>query len=129
MLSQTKSPIGRAVDGREAAHEARRVRAAEVALKRMGSPLFAGAATTLGAAISLSLCTFTVLSKIGLFIAFATIWSWVTAQTLLPALLAMVGCGGAPVKGRRRSLPSRSRVELEMESKVAPAPVGAEIEL
>ena len=73
-------------------HAASRDEAAEAALLRMGSPLLAGAATTLGAALSLSCCTFTVLSKIGIFIAFATLWSFVTAQTLLPALLATCRC-------------------------------------
>ena len=66
--------------------------AAELALVRMGSPLLAGGATTLGAAIALSLCTFSVLSKIGLFIAFAVVWSWVTSQTLLPAMLIVFTC-------------------------------------
>ena len=46
----------------------------QVALSRMGAPLLAGALTTGAAAISLSLCTFDTLRKLGFFMAFASGW-------------------------------------------------------
>ena len=64
-----------------------RAHAAELALRRMGAPLSAGALTTLGSSISLALCTFTILYKIGVMTALAIGWSYAIAQTLLPALL------------------------------------------
>jgi len=68
-----------------------RIARTEAALERMGSPLFAGTTTTLVSALSLCLCTFTVLVKIGVFMAFTSVWSYISAQTLLPALLGTYG--------------------------------------
>ena len=71
-----------------------RVARAELAVSQMSSPILAGMATTLAAAVSLSLCSFSVLSRMGLFMSFAICSSYVCAQTLLPALLSSFGpCG------------------------------------
>ena len=64
---------------------------AKHALSRIGAPLTAGAVTTLSAAISLSLCSFSLLQSLGVFMALASGWSYVAAVTLLPALLATIG--------------------------------------
>jgi hypothetical protein len=64
---------------------------AQHAVERMGPPLLASAATTLASAVSLSTCQLTLLSKIGLFMIFSTVWSLGVSVTLLPALLATFG--------------------------------------
>jgi hypothetical protein len=74
--------------------EASRVGRTEAALSRSCAPLLAGTTTTCISAIALSTCTFHVLSKIGIFMAFTSLWSWATASTLLPALLATIGPHG-----------------------------------
>ena len=71
--------------------ERTRVARTEAAISRLSAPLLAGGTTTLISAISLCTCSFQILSKIGAFMVFTSVWSWFTAQTLLPALLATVG--------------------------------------
>ena len=86
---------------------------AQQAVQRMGPPLLASAITTLASALSLSACQLTLLSKIGLFMIFSTIWSLGTSVTLLPALLATFGpasCGCS--KASAASAPPRSRAAL-----------------
>ena len=73
------------------------------ALSRIGGALFAGAVTTLSAALSLSLCTFALLRSLGIFMALASGWSYVAAVTLLPALLAT--CGSQHVGAGRAKAP------------------------
>lgn len=85
-----------------------RIERTTTALQRMGSPLLAGTTTTLVSALSLCMCTFTVLVKIGAFMAFTAVWSYLTAQTLLPALLATFGPPFAPAC-TRSAQPASSR--------------------
>jgi predicted RND superfamily exporter protein len=80
----------------QASPRLRPVARAQLAVERMGPPLLASAVTTLASAVCLSTCQLTLLSKIGLFMIFSTIWSLGTSVTLLPALLATFGpapCG------------------------------------
>jgi hypothetical protein len=81
--------------------EISRVCRTEAALSRSCAPLLAGTMTTCISAIALSTCTFQIMSKIGIFMAFTSLWSWATASTLLPALLATVGPRGVTSQGDR----------------------------
>jgi hypothetical protein len=100
-----------------------RAERAEIAVTRMGLPLLAGAMTTLSAAISLTMCTFLLLTKVGTFMVLVSCWAYVVSQTLLPALLATCG----PERRFRLNAAGIGRQgkpkEVDMESSVSSASV------
>ena len=110
-----------------------RIGRTEHALRRMGSPILAGTATTLVSAISLTTCTFVVLAKIGVFMTFTAGWSYLSAQTVLPALLATFGpysggSGGTVFKSVS-SPRSFFTPRYKQSSSAAAAPVPAAMEM
>ena len=103
----------------------RRDERARRALQRMGAPLLAGTATTLISALALCTCTFGVLAKVGAFMALTAVWSSISAQTLLPALLAACGpstAGGSGEDKRVQRLRAAAGAPSQTSIEVVSAP-------